>query len=46
MPLQLNESDIILALNALRSDPELSVRKATEIYKVPRTTLRDRRCGT
>ena len=46
MPQQLNEGDLILALNALRSDPKLSVRKAAEIYNVPRTTLRDRRRGT
>jgi DDE superfamily endonuclease len=39
------ESRIILAIQALKQDPKLSVRRATEIYKVPRSTLRDRRVG-
>lgn len=39
------ESDLILALNALQSNPKLSVRKAAQIYKVPRSTLQDRRRG-
>ena len=45
MPQQSNEGDIVLALSTLRSDPDLSVRKAAQIYKVRRTTLRDRRRG-
>lgn len=40
-----NESRIILAIEAIKKDPKLSVRKAASIYKVPRTTLRDRRAG-
>ena len=42
---QSNESDLVLALNALQSDPKLSVRKAAEIYNVSRVTLQRRRDG-
>lgn len=42
---QSNESDLVLALNALQSDPKLSIRKAAEIYKVSRATLQRRRNG-
>lgn len=34
-----------LAVEALKQDPKLSVRRAAAIYTVPRTTLRDRRAG-
>jgi hypothetical protein len=40
-----NESRVILALQALRNDPKLSVRKASTIYNTPRTTLRRRQAG-
>jgi hypothetical protein len=40
-----NESRIILAIQALKQDPKLSVRRAVQIYGVPRSTLRDRRVG-
>ena len=40
-----NESRIILAIEALKKDPKLSVRRAVQIYKVPRSTLRGRRAG-
>ena len=39
------ESRIILALEALKKDPKLSVRKAATIYEIPRSSLRDRRAG-
>jgi hypothetical protein len=39
------ESDLVLALNALKSDPKLSVRKAASHYKVSRTTLQQRYHG-
>ena len=41
----LNERQINLAVEALKQDPKLSVRRAADIYTVPRTTLRDRRAG-
>jgi hypothetical protein len=40
-----NERFIILALQALKNDPRLSVRKAAKIYKVSPTTLAQRRKG-
>ena len=40
-----NESRTILALQALKNDPSLTVKKASEIYNVPRTTLRRRLAG-
>jgi uncharacterized protein YoaH (UPF0181 family) len=51
MPLQqgqkdaLKDSQINLAVEALKQDLKLSVRRAADIYTVPRTTLRDRRAG-
>ena len=45
MESSLNENRIIMALQAIKQDPKLSVRRASEIYQVPRTTLRDRRNG-
>jgi len=39
------ESRIILALEALKKDPKLSVRKAAAIYDIPRSSLGDRRAG-
>jgi DNA-binding Lrp family transcriptional regulator len=40
-----NESRTILALQALKNDPKLSVRMAAQIYKVSRTTLTRRYNG-
>ena len=40
-----NERQINLAVEALKQDPKLSVRRAADIYTVPRTTLRNRRAG-
>ncbi|KAK1837465.1 putative transposase [Colletotrichum chrysophilum] len=40
-----NESRIILAIEAIKKDPKLSVRKAASIYKVLRTILRNQRAG-
>jgi uncharacterized protein YoaH (UPF0181 family) len=51
MPSQIHQSDtpkeaqVQLALQALQQDPKLSVLRAIAIYKVPETTLRDRRAG-
>ena len=39
------ESRLVLALEALKKDSKLSVRKAATIYKVPETSLRDKRAG-
>ena len=39
------ESDMILAVNALRTNLYLSTRKAALIYHVPRTTLAARLHG-
>jgi len=45
MARQSNECDLILAINALQSNPKLSVRKAAEIYNVSRATLQRRQRG-
>ena len=37
------ESRMVLALEALKKHPELSVRKAATLYEVPESSLRDRR---
>jgi hypothetical protein len=37
------DSQINLVVEALKQDLKLSVRRATDIYTVPRTTLRNRR---
>jgi DDE superfamily endonuclease/helix-turn-helix, Psq domain/Tc5 transposase DNA-binding domain len=39
------ESRLILALQALENDPNLSMRRAASIYNIPRKTLSDRRDG-
>lgn len=39
------ESRIILAIQALKKDPKLKVRKAATLYNVPEATLRHRRAG-
>ena len=40
-----NEGNIQLALQALKRDAKLSVRRAAQLYNVPRKTLSDRRAG-
>lgn len=39
------ESRVILALQALQRDKNLSIRAAAKIYNIPATTIRDRRNG-
>jgi hypothetical protein len=41
----LKESRIILALEALKKDPKLSVRKVATIYEIPKSSLHDRHAG-
>ena len=38
-----NEASVINALQALKQDPTLAIRRAAQIYNVPRTTLARRR---
>jgi hypothetical protein len=45
MPSQSNEANIILAVQAIHSDPKLSIRKAASIYNAPYTTLHHRLQG-
>ena len=40
-----NESRVILALQALQRDKNLSIRSAAKIYNIPATTIRHRRDG-
>ncbi|APA15815.1 hypothetical protein SS1G_09323 [Sclerotinia sclerotiorum 1980 UF-70] len=42
MEIQSKEARIILAIEAIQKSKNLTVGKAAKIYKVPRTTLRDR----
>ena len=39
------EAKVILALEALRNDPKLSLKAAAKLYSVPYTTLHRRRAG-
>ena len=39
------ESRIILVLEALKKDLQLSVRKVATLYEIPRSSLQDRRTG-
>jgi hypothetical protein len=39
------ENRILLATNAIRSTPRLSIRRAAEIYNVPKSTIADRMKG-
>jgi hypothetical protein len=41
----LSENRVLLAINSIRSTPRLSIRRAAEIYNVPRTTIRRRMNG-
>ena len=45
MGLQSDESNIILALQAIEKDPNLTLRAAAKIYSVPHTTLIRRKHG-
>ena len=45
MPIQDQESRIILALEAIRSSKKISISQAATLYSVPKTTLRDRKNG-
>ena len=45
MPIQDQESRIILALEAIRSSKKISISQAATLYNVPKTTLRDRKNG-
>ena len=40
-----NERKIVMALEAFEKDPKLTIRAASRIYEVPRTTLMERRAG-
>src|ERR1700712_3426554 len=42
MQLERNESRVLLATEAIKANPKLSVLAASKVYKVPRETLRDR----
>jgi hypothetical protein len=46
METPLKESQIIMALELMKRDPSLSVRRVAALYGVPRTTLTRRRSGT
>ena len=39
------EAQIHLAIQALKQDPNLSLRRAAAIYKIPQSTLSDQRAG-
>ena len=41
----LNKGQLLLAIDAIRKDPNLSMRSIAAIYNVPRTTLRYRKAG-
>jgi predicted XRE-type DNA-binding protein len=41
----LPENRVLLAINAIRSTPRLSIRRAAEIYDVPRSTIYRRMNG-
>jgi len=45
MPQQSKEASILLAIDAIRQDPNLSIRSAAHLYKIPRVTLADRLHG-
>lgn len=39
------ESQLILAIEAMKQDPDLSSRRAATIYNIPRSTLRTQQLG-
>ena len=46
METPLKENQIIIALEVMKRDPSLGVRRAAALYGVPRTTLTRRQSGT
>ena len=40
-----DESQVQLAIQALKQDANLPIRRAAAIYNIPQSTLRDRRAG-
>ena len=45
MPPTSKEAKVILALEAIRNDKNLSLRAAAKLYNVPESTFRSRRAG-
>ena len=45
MEASLKESRLLLAIQAIRKDPHLSIRAAAKIYNISRTTLSERLGG-
>jgi hypothetical protein len=45
MQLHSSENRVLLAIEAIRSTPRISIRRATKIYNVPATTIRYRMKG-
>ena len=45
MVVQTLESRVILAVNTVRLNPQISIRRAAQLYDVPRTTLQHRIAG-
>lgn len=45
MPDQMNEARVILAIEAIRKSPELSIRAVARLYNIPRSTLTNRMNG-
>ena len=45
MSKQSNEANITLAIEAIRKDPKMSIRRAAVTYQVPRSTLQARLLG-
>ena len=42
MPQRSQESQVILAVQTVRNDPAMTVRRAASIFNVPESTVRDR----
>ena len=45
MPSNSKEASILLAIQAIHSNPKLNITRASKMYNVPRSTLRDRIAG-
>ena len=45
MPVQTQETKVILAIEAIRSSKKISIRQAAKVYGVPKSTLIDRMNG-
>lgn len=37
-----NEADLVIAIEAIKKDPKLSIRRPAAFYRVPRSTLQAR----